>query len=78
MVTEVDCDGDAEGLDFRIDDAMAAIMLKGDTNVESVRATEVPASEVQSKTIFMGHQISSCHVLVVMSFFILWKMLLSS
>ncbi len=35
-------------------------------------------SEVQSKMIFMGHQISSCHVPVVRSFFILWKMLLSS
>jgi hypothetical protein len=28
-------------------------------------------SEVQSKMMFMGHQISSCHVLVVRSFFIL-------
>ncbi len=28
-------------------------------------------SEVQSKMIFMGHQISSCHVPVVGSFFIL-------
>ncbi len=35
-------------------------------------------SEVQSKMIVMGHQISSCHVLVVRSFFILWKTLLSS
>ncbi len=35
-------------------------------------------SEVQSKIIFMGHKISSCHVPVVRSFFILWKMLLSS
>ncbi len=31
----------------------------------------LPTSEVQSKMIFMGHQISSCHVLVVRSFFIL-------
>ncbi len=30
-----------------------------------------PTSEVQSKMIFMGHQISSCHVPVVRSFFIL-------
>jgi hypothetical protein len=29
------------------------------------------ASEVQSKMISMGHQISSCHVPVVRSFFIL-------
>ncbi len=36
------------------------------------------ASEVQSKMMFMGHQILSCHVLVVRPFFILWKMLLSS
>jgi hypothetical protein len=34
--------------------------------------------EVQSKMIFLGHQILSCHVPVVWSFFILWKMLLSS
>ncbi len=31
----------------------------------------VSTSEVQSKMIFMGHQILSCHVLVVRSFFIL-------
>ncbi len=36
------------------------------------------ASEVHSKMIFMGYQKSSCHILVVRSFFILWKMLLSS
>ncbi len=36
------------------------------------------SSEVQNKMIFMGHQISSCHIPVVRSFFILWKMLLSS
>ncbi len=30
-------------------------------------------SEVQSKMIIMGHQISSCHVLVLRSFFILKK-----
>jgi hypothetical protein len=29
------------------------------------------SSEVQNKVIFMGHQISSCHILVVRSFFIL-------
>jgi hypothetical protein len=37
-----------------------------------------PTSEVQSKLIFMGHQILSCHVPVVRSFFIFWKTLLSS
>ncbi len=38
----------------------------------------LPSSEVQNKMIFMWHQILSCHVLVGRSFFILWKMLLSS
>jgi hypothetical protein len=38
----------------------------------------IPSSEVQNKMIIMVHQISSCHVLVVRSFFILKKMLLSS
>jgi hypothetical protein len=37
-----------------------------------------PSSEVQNNMIFMGHQIPSCHGLVVRSLFILWKMLLSS
>jgi hypothetical protein len=32
---------------------------------------QTTTSEVQSKMIIMGHQISSCHVLVVRSFFIL-------
>jgi hypothetical protein len=41
------------------------------------RCKEYDTSEVQNKMIFMGHQISPCHVLVVRSFFILWKMLLS-
>jgi hypothetical protein len=35
-------------------------------------------SEVQSKKIFMGHQILSCHVPVVQSFFIFRKTLLLS
>jgi hypothetical protein len=35
-------------------------------------------SEVQSKMIFMGHQILSYHVPVVRSIFIFWKTLLSS
>jgi hypothetical protein len=42
VMMEVDRVRDAEGLGFGINDAMAAVMLKGDTNVESVRAAEVP------------------------------------
>ncbi len=41
---EVDRVGDAEGLGFGIDDAMAVVMLKGVTNVESVRVAEVPGA----------------------------------
>ncbi len=41
-------------------------------------STWVSSSEVQNEMIITGHQISSCHVPVVRSFFILWKMLLSS
>ncbi len=44
VMTEVDSVRDAEGLGFGIDDAMAAVMLKGDANVESVRATEFPGA----------------------------------
>jgi hypothetical protein len=44
VVMKVDCVGDAEGLGFGIDDAMAAVMLEGDTKVESVRAVEVPGA----------------------------------
>ncbi len=44
VMTEVDSVGDAEGLGVGIDDTMAAVMLKGDTNVESVRAAEVPGA----------------------------------
>jgi hypothetical protein len=43
-MTEVDSVGDAEGLGFGINDAMAVVMLKGDTDVESVRAAEVPGA----------------------------------
>ncbi len=50
----------------------------GDNIFEVMRTTAEDSSEVQSKMIFMGHQIPSCHVPVVRSFFILWKMLLSS
>jgi hypothetical protein len=35
-------------------------------------------SQVQNKMIFMGHQISSCHVPVVRSFFIYFKIISSS
>jgi hypothetical protein len=44
MMTTVDSARDAEGLDFGINDAMAAVMLKGDANVESVRAADVPGA----------------------------------
>jgi hypothetical protein len=44
VMMEVDCVGDAEGLGFGINDAMAAVMLKGDANIESVRAAEVPGA----------------------------------
>jgi hypothetical protein len=44
VMAEVDCVGDAEGLGFGIDNAMAAVMLKGGANVESVEATEVPGA----------------------------------
>jgi hypothetical protein len=43
-MTEVNSVGDAEGLVFGINDAMAAVMLKGDANVESIRAAEVPGA----------------------------------
>ncbi len=43
-MTEVDSVRDAEGLGFGINDAMAGVMLKGDTNVESVRAAEFPGA----------------------------------
>ncbi len=44
VMTEVDSVKDAEGLDFGIYDVMAVVMLKGDTNVESVRAVKVPGA----------------------------------
>jgi hypothetical protein len=44
VVMEVDCVRDVEGRGFGINDAMAAVMLDGDANVESVRATEVPGA----------------------------------
>jgi hypothetical protein len=51
---------------------------KSKQNVSPLRSQRPNTSEVQNKMIFMGHQILSCHVPVVRSFFILWKMLLSS
>ncbi len=44
VVTEVDCVVNVEGLGFGIDDAMAAVMLEGDVNVESVGVAEVPGA----------------------------------
>ncbi len=44
VMTELDSAGDAEGLGFSIDDAMAVVMLKEDADVESVRAAEVPGA----------------------------------
>jgi hypothetical protein len=41
-------------------------------------ASTIDSSEVQNEMIIMGHQILSCHVPVVRTFFILKKMLLSS
>jgi hypothetical protein len=42
VMTEVDSVGDAEGLGFGINDAMAVVMLKGEADIESVRAAKVP------------------------------------
>jgi hypothetical protein len=44
VMTEVDRVRDVEGLGFGIDDAMAAVMLKGDANIESIRAAKVPGA----------------------------------
>jgi hypothetical protein len=44
VTTEVNSVKDAEGLGFGINDAMAALMLKGDASVESVKAVEVPGA----------------------------------
>ncbi len=54
------------------------LALIGSTHFIPVQYEDSDTSEVQSKMIFMGHQISSCHVPVVRSFFIFWKTLLSS
>jgi hypothetical protein len=42
VMMKVNCVGDAEGRGFGIDDAMAAVMLKGDANIESIRSVEIP------------------------------------
>ncbi len=44
LMTEVNSVGDAEGLGFGINDTMAAVILKGDADVESFRAAEVPGA----------------------------------
>ncbi len=44
VMTEVDSVGDAEGLGFGNNDVMAVVVLKGDANIESVRAAEVPGA----------------------------------
>ncbi len=44
VMTKVNSVGDAEGLGFGINDVMAVVMLKGDANIESVRAAEVPGA----------------------------------
>jgi hypothetical protein len=44
VMTEVGSVQDAEGLGFGINNLMAAVMLKGDANVKSVTAAEVPGA----------------------------------
>jgi hypothetical protein len=44
VMMEVDHVGDAERLGLGLNDAMAVVMLKGDANVESARAAEVPGA----------------------------------
>ncbi len=44
MTTDVDCVGDAEGIGFGINDVMAAVMLEGEPDIESLRAAEVPGA----------------------------------
>ncbi len=55
--------------------SLAALSFEGAVTAHSLFGHPVGmkmmSSEVQSKMIIMGHQISSCHVLVVRSFFIL-------
>jgi hypothetical protein len=62
--------------------AVVVVVMATETAAAMTATTAAAAaaktSEVQSKMLIMGHQISSCHVPVVRSFFILQKMLLSS
>jgi hypothetical protein len=62
-----------DGLTF-IQELLTTVNFNNDedqaSNSEEVEWKD-DASEVQSKMIFMGHQISSCHIPVVRSFFIL-------
>jgi hypothetical protein len=44
VMTKVDSIGDTEGLGFGINDVLAAVMVKGTADVESVRAAEVPGA----------------------------------
>jgi hypothetical protein len=65
-----------EELDDKDDDVQTVITQMAAFTTQSqllsaTMAAEMTASEVQSKMIIMGHQISSCHVPVVKSFFIL-------
>ena len=54
----------------RYDYAMTEF-VSDDGTIATCPAMILGSSEVQSKMIFMGHQILSCHVPVVRSFFIL-------
>ncbi len=47
------------------------VPIANGATIPNQQVYERSASEVQSKMMFMGHQISSCHVPVVRSFFIL-------
>jgi hypothetical protein len=49
----------------------AAVAVAVVVAVTTAAVATAAASEVQNKVIIMEHQISSCHVLVVRSFFIL-------
>ncbi len=57
VMTEVDNVGYVEGLGFGIDDAVAAVMLKGYADVECVRATEVP--DVASGWLIVGDVVAA-------------------
>jgi hypothetical protein len=44
VMREVNSVGDVEGVGFGIDEMIAAVVLQGDANIESVRAAEVPGA----------------------------------